>query len=669
MATQADIDALSEKLGATRPLSWVVADCPVVALFKNTSTGESDSLGQLLDRNGCGDLLRLWIGMNEDTNEMFVTLTIRIRVSPVRKKTRRQGRLMFMVVPSNSLRLQTRVVGYTDLGNKLSQHLFEMPSDTQSATSELLHSSFDLGSHTSDVIMPAFQCSSNVMPQAMVLLRKLKSLSETSSFEVYTNPEQSRQASLQHVSNILLEGHPIITPSIDLKGFYPGGRSACKNMWADQGWLELGDKNIVGRENEVGKNEKELRTPLDPQPPPPYEPNSVPNHVSVSLDRRGSPSSPRTIVSVSEQGLPATAPPSHSSPVRSVSQLHSQQLRAGKPEVTSPETYRAFGHVLKPSPSTPETSLSSGYTATFLSGLPGQSPFPQIRDCSATRGKAVAADSSFPPIQEAVSSVIERASANDNASTRANTPSGIADCVPDSASRKRQPSLSLEAGSSTIAKRPTLFRQSHQPPFLHDLQAGFSPTIPDSTSYVVGDTTKSVMENNIVIGQTDQLTQWLNNAWRFCPTAHYLFIAELLSYGNVLSRNSSEKDIATCHVNCTLAVINHCTKRMLTDELNYLSPDCEVDDETKALVRWLYLLKPGADMELFPSLLRLSMLSQQSLLASRSGQKHDALTASFTRQKAEIVSQACLKYGADLLRSNPSNLISAILEEEERVQI
>lgn len=668
MATQAEMDALSDKLGTTEPLSWVVADCPVVALSKNTSTGELDSLGQPLNRNGCGDLLRLWIGLNEVTHELFVTLTIRIRVSPVRKKTRRQGRLMFMVVPSNALHLRTAVVGYNDLGNKLSQHLFEMPSDTRSANCKLLHLSFDLGPHASDVIMPAFQCRSNVMPQAMTLLRKLKSLSETPSFQLYTNLEESRQASVQHVSNILLEGHPMITPPIDTKGFYPGGRSACKNMWADQGWLGVEDKITSGKEGEVEKNQKEPHIPLDQQPPPPYDPNIVPNHVSVSPDRRRSPSLPRSIVSVSEHGLPATAPPSDSASAQSTSHHRFQQLRVDKPEVTLPEVDRAFARVRNPSPSTPETSLSSGYTATFLSGFPNQSPLPQIRDRLTAQARDVATDSPIPSVQVAASSVVESALDNDHTSIHVTTPSATVDCVPDSAGRKRQ-SSSFDAGPSNTIKRPTLSRQSHQSLLLFDLQAGFSPTILDTTSYHNGGTTHSVTDNSSVIDRKDQLTQWLEHAWQYCPTTHYLFVSELLSYGSALSSNRSQDEIATCHVNCTVAVIAHCTKQMLADELNCVSPDCKVDHETKALVRWLYLLRPGADMELFPSLLRLSMLSQQSLLGSCSGQNHDALTASFTRQKAEIVSQAYLNYGAELLQNNSSNLVSIMLREEGKIRV
>ncbi|KAK6000683.1 hypothetical protein QM012_003408 [Aureobasidium pullulans] len=669
MATQADIDALSDKLCTTKPLSWVVADCPVVAFFQNTSTSDLDSLGQPLDRNGCGDLLRLWIGMNEDTHELFVALTIRIRVSPVRKKTRRQGRLMFMVVPSNALRLQTAVIAYNDLGNKISQQLFDMPNDTQSAQSGLLHLSFGLDHDTSDVIMPAFQCKSNVMPQAMTLLRKLKTLSEASSFQLYTNPDASRQAAFQHVSNILLDDHPVITVPINLKGFYPGGRSACKNMWADQGWLEDGNKEIRDRDSELENNQKEIHIPLDPQPPPPYEPNNVPNHVPASPDRRESPSLPRSIVSVSEQALPATAPPSDDTPVWSVSQLHSQRLCTNELQAASPRRDKEFGRVRHPSPSTPETSLSSNYTATFLSGFPSQSPLPQIRQRLSAQIRAVATDSSFPSVQVAASSVDERALNDDNA--QVNSPSGIVGCVPDSASRKRHSSYSLEAGASNITKRRTPSRphQSHQPLLFNDLQDGYSPTIPDDISYHDGDTSHATKDNDIAADHKDQLTPWLERAWHHCPTAHYLFVTELLSYGSALSGNHSQEEIANCHVNCTVAIIAHCTRQKLVEELNYADSNCGVDAETKALVRWLYLLRPGADMELLSSLLKLSILGQRSTLVPRPGEEYDALTASFRRQKAEIVSQACIKYGAELLQRGSSKLISTMLREEGTAQV
>lgn len=176
------------------------------------------------------------------------------------------------------------------------------------------------------------------------------------------------------------------------------------------------------------------------------------------------------------------------------------------------------------------------------------------------------------------------------------------------------------------------------------------------------------MDEKTTTDQQDQLTQWLNRAWLYCPTAHYLFVTELLRYGSALSCNHPQDEIATCHVNCKIAIIAHCTKQLLAEELDCVSADCEVDAETKALVKWLYVLRPGADMQLLSSLLRLSVLNQRSLLFSRTGEHHDALVASYKRQKAEIVSQAYIKYGAELLQSDSSSLVSMMLREEKRFQ-
>ncbi|CAD0083615.1 unnamed protein product [Aureobasidium vineae] len=462
MATQADIDAVTDKLSTTGRLSWVIADCPVVVIFKNNSTGHPDSLGQPLDRNGCGDLLRLWVGMNEDTHELFVALTIRIRVSPVRKKTRRQGRLMFMIVPANALQLQGTVVDYTHLDKKLSPHLFDMPSDTQSAKCKLLRMSLDLGSYASDVIMPEYQCRPNVMPQAMVLLRKLKSLSEASSFHLYTNQDESRQAAFQHVSEILLDKDSMITPSIDLKGFYPGGRSACKNMWVEQGWLEAEDKTVADGGNGIERNQKRIQSPSEPQPPPPYEPNTVPSPVCVSPGLEDVPWLPPTIAPVSQRGLlglPATAPPSTDTYVDS----NGQQLCADNTESASIVTDQPFTHVHHHSPSTPEASLSSSYTATFLSGFPTQSPSHRIRDALAAQTKAVPAESSCPSLQVAASSIGDRAFHTDNASTRASTPSAVLDSVPDSATRKDYLRTRLKKLPATSPKDRLLLSRAHKP--------------------------------------------------------------------------------------------------------------------------------------------------------------------------------------------------------------
>jgi hypothetical protein len=668
MATRADIDALTEKLATTGPLSWVVADCPVVAFFKNDETQDMDSLGQPLDRNDCGDLLRLWVGINQDTRELFVTLTIRIRVSTVRKKTRRQGRLMFLVVPSTSLQLKGSVIGYKDLVEKLSQRLFDVPSDTRSAKCELLHMSIDLGPYTSDVIMPEYQCRSNIMPQAMTLLRKLKLLSEASSFSLYTNNEVSRQEAIQHVSNMLLDDSSMITPSVDLKGFYPGGRSACKNMWLDQGWLEAGDKNIPRKENLVEENQTELKPMFEPQPPPPYEPNIEPNRAPTSPASDKVLSLPPLETPMSRQGLsdlPVTALPKDSTPARSASPHHYQQFSIDRPESAPIETEQSSALARHPSPSTPEASLSSGYSATFLSGFPTQSPLRKFRESLAAQIRAVPNKSSGLSVQVAASSVDDQVLQDDDRSIRANTPSDDFSHVPDSVTRKRSPSYSLDEDASKVSKRQALAQQSPQLLLVNKLQADFSPTIPDTVSCQGEDQAHALMRATSLPKQEYQLSQWLVQAWRYCPTAHYLFILQLLRYGAALSGDCSQDEIAACHVQCTLFLLAHCTKATLAEESNRSSTEHAIDDQLRALVRWLYVLRPGADIELFPSLLSLSSLDL--ILISRAGRDHDSVVADFQQQKAKVVSQACIRYGAELLQDETSDLVSAMAREGSQI--
>ncbi|KAI4739757.1 hypothetical protein E4T50_09800 [Aureobasidium sp. EXF-12298] len=659
MATQADIDALTEKISTTGPLSWVVTDCPVVAVFKNSQTQDLDSLGQPLDRNGCGDLLRLWLGMNQDTRELFVTLTIRIRVSPVRKKTRRQGRLI-------SLRLTSSAISYSHLDQVLSQHLFDVPSDIQSAKCELLKMSIDLGPYTSDVIMPEYQCRSNVVPQAMVLLQKLKSLSEASSFQLYTNQETSREAAIQHVSNILLEGSSMITPSVDIRGFYPGGRSACKNMWLDHGWLAAGHKDVPAKGNTVEMNQTESHSLSKPQPPPPY--NAVPGYAlaPTSPGEDELLSLPPTIAPVSPHGLlslPATALRTRSASARSASHIQHQQLCEKETEVVPVQILNSSARVRHLSPSTPEASLSSGYTATFLSGFPSHSPIHRIRDNLMAQAKGVPTESGRAFVQVAASSIDDHASHNGNSSTRANTPCALGR-VPDSTDRKRLLSHSLQEESNQISKRQALFQQQSQTLFVNGLRADFSPTVPNTITCYDEDKFGTPMQDGHSFERRSQLSEWLFQAWHHCPTAHYLFITELLSYGAALSRSSSEDEIATCRIDCTLALLAHCTEQRRTEKSDRCSTDCMTDVETRALVKWLYILRPGADMDLFTSLTQLSLLSQQSLSISRTGKDYTSLVAKFRRQKAEVVSQACISYGAALLQNDSSDLATRMLREE-----
>lgn len=674
MATQADIDGLASKLMTSAPLSWVVADCPVVAVYDNKIIQESEVLGQSLDRNGCGDILRLWIGSNQVTREMLVTLTIRIRASPVRKKTRRQGRLMFLIVPAESLRLHSTRIDYSSL-KKLPQCLLDVPNDVESAKTQLLHMSLDLGSTSSDVIMPEYQCRPNVMPQAMVLLRKLKLLSESSSFQLYTNQDGAIQAALQNVSTMLAGSDSITTPSVVLTGFYPGGRSACRSLWHEQGWLEDEDTNHNDRKRieASGTKHKEIVKSHDPQPPPPYEFDDVLPPKFASSRQADEPHFPPTASFSPEQrtsDFPHTAPfsphlpPAGAPPTVCAADQLARPLAVAHPSAGSSQIFAPSSRLHH---STPEPSLSPNYSATFLSGLPSASPFRKISEVLKTQNGAVPRDGSCLSVQVAAS-ICDRAFSDGDFSTRANTPSGT-DRVPDSLTRKRLPSYSSEEGLTSPAKRLATATATPRPLSLNGLNAELSPTVADTVSIHDEQVVREPANNDNTTAASNQISQWLMVAWNHCSTAHYLFIAELLKYGAAISSNQAE-ELATCHVDCTSALLTHCTvQRLAVEQIDAAAGSgIAVSDETKALLRWLYVLRPGADMQVFDALLQMS-ISEQRLLHTLTEEEHSLFTNSYKQQKANIIGQTCTTLGQEMLQKiDERNISTNMLREEAKLR-
>ncbi|THX58152.1 hypothetical protein D6D06_03201 [Aureobasidium pullulans] len=564
MATQADIDGLASKLMTSAPLSWVVADCPVVAVYDNKIIQESEFLGQPLDRNGCGDILRLWIGSNQVTREMLVTLTIRIRASPVRKKTRRQGRLMFLIVPAESLRLHSTRIDYSSL-KKLPQCLLDVPNDIESAKTQLLHMSLDLGSTSSDKRIEA-----------------------------------------------------------------------------------------------SGTNHKEKIKSHDPQPPPPYEFDDVLPPKFASSRQADEPHLPPTASFSPEQrtsDFPHTAPLSpHLPPAGAPPTVCAadQLVRPPAAALPSAGSSQIFAPSSRLHHSTPEPSLSPNYSATFLSGFPTASPLRKISEVLKDQNGAVPRDGSCLSVQVAAS-ICDRAFSDVDFSTRANSPTDT-DRVPDSLTRKRLPSYSSEEGPTSPAKRLATATANPRPLLLNGLNADFSLTVADTISIHDDQAVREPANNDNNTTASNQMSQWLMVAWNHCSTAHYLFIAELLKYGAAISSNQAE-ELATCHVNCTSALLAHCT-------VQRLAVGVTVSDESKALLRWLYTLRPGADMDVFDALLQMS-ISEQRLLHASTEEEHSLFTNSYKQHKANIVSQACTTLGQGMLQKNDEQNISTNMLREE----
>lgn len=133
---------------------------------------------------------------------------------------------MFLIVPVETLTVEVHEPTlWTSDQRKLPLALFDAPSDVESAqASRLLQMSFSLGTECkSRVVMPGLRYEGDVSRHSLLLLRKLKALSESSRFDLFTNHNTWTQQGLLKAQQLLRTSNPV-TPDLDLKDLYPGPR-------------------------------------------------------------------------------------------------------------------------------------------------------------------------------------------------------------------------------------------------------------------------------------------------------------------------------------------------------------------------------------------------------------------------------------------------------------
>jgi hypothetical protein len=128
-----------------------------------------------------------------DTRELLVILTIRLNINPerhIRRQTPRKGRLMFMVVPVQSLTIRHTDVAHHELvKNPVLEPFLDLLGDHESATCRISKIEVDIDTKSS-VIMPEEPVTgrqSKQSRQSVNLLDRLKSLSEVTKFCLFTN--------------------------------------------------------------------------------------------------------------------------------------------------------------------------------------------------------------------------------------------------------------------------------------------------------------------------------------------------------------------------------------------------------------------------------------------------------------------------------------------------
>jgi hypothetical protein len=238
MTTEIQIEGLAFTLETDDALSLVVKGQPVVAVFEDSTTKEKDSLGQVSARNSCSDIPRLWIGVDQKMSKLFMALAICIGSKRPRNKNNKTGRLMFLVVPAEILTLESASDEHENFAKQLPKNVSDKPSDNQSEKCKLLRMSFEIDSLRSYVIMPQYKRQANATNSQMALLRKLKSLSESTQFKLFTNYDEATSAVVQNLCKI--QAGMAVTPSVSLEKLYSSRKLGCVGMWVAQGWRDQG---------------------------------------------------------------------------------------------------------------------------------------------------------------------------------------------------------------------------------------------------------------------------------------------------------------------------------------------------------------------------------------------------------------------------------------------
>jgi hypothetical protein len=115
MAALSDMEMGFGKTSSDNPIQWIISSRPVVVQFEKEGTHALEHLGLPFSHNGETGVLVLWIGFRVNTRELLVTLTVRLKMNPERHTRGRiphKGRLMFLVVPVESLTIRHTNVAY-----------------------------------------------------------------------------------------------------------------------------------------------------------------------------------------------------------------------------------------------------------------------------------------------------------------------------------------------------------------------------------------------------------------------------------------------------------------------------------------------------------------------------------------------------------------------------
>jgi hypothetical protein len=515
------------KLDTCDTFKWSVQGLPVVAVFQRAENKRHlDHLGQPFSHNNESDILKLWIGIGEAMGEILVAITIRINVGAgrrTRRQARNKGRLMFLIVPTESLVLGSSQITYTSLTSHVGlRALLDLAGDEKSGECPIHKLSFKLvAGGQSHVIMPQESLGHPLQPQPLLLLRLLRSLCESTSFDLYANADVNVQSSVDHVQAMLLRSDmTMTTPKIELDELYPGPRQGAVNLWTNQGWT----RDDLDNAQSVSQNHSRLC----PLPPPVYEskplqdlPSTVPydllpndEPVLPSYQPNSNPRCDGIFLSKEISPIPATE--------ASLSSNYSTELLS-EPSVLPKACDDRVVDSLRVSSAVGECMLDEGVKSSHMAVIVSRSSSVKPKNVFNASSPSVVLDT--PSRKRPLTSTPEGADEGNNA--------------------KRVSSALVGEAQDDMSVLPEGFMyyrgmRLKNVPLESPTETGMtccasSPNSPNQTKTT--ETAARVVElaNPLVTTSSplytphhDCMVSWLIQAWTLCPKAHYIFISELL---------------------------------------------------------------------------------------------------------------------------------------------
>lgn len=195
-----------------------------------------------------------------------------------------------------------------------------------------------------------------------------------------------------------------------------------------------------------------------------------------------------------------------------------------------------------------------------------------------------------------------------------------------------------------------------------------------STSHVAQDNVPRVTFDT-------QISLWLIQAWEVCPYTHYIFIIGILKLGTAAHQGDAEAFHAI-RVACMDDLLSHCAKeelaktfdecpafRTFTGSQAVFAKKHALRNEIPALISWLLILDSTADVKLFPSLCRLTVMKEHLLRSSKrvNGDEYSQISRKFAQLKAVIITEACVRWGSQVLNHN-KDIEATMMREKERAE-